>query len=515
MTTPESTARGPDNLDMARNMLRELADAQRVARLGSWEWDVVADRVTWSHQLYRIFGLEPDEVPPTFEAYLSCLHPDDRSMVNERVAAALGSGDGFDVKHRVIRGQGEVVWVHGRGEVVRDETGAAVMMRGTAQDITVAKRAEEELQAATGRYRLLQKMASAANQASSVAEVLQSALDEICTHTGWPVGHVYLPGGHDDTVLVSSGMWHLDQPARFEALQAVTAETSFRAGQGLVGRLIDDPTPLWVSDMTLDPTAVRAGAAPGIGVRAHLAFAVRLDGETVAVVEFFSPEAMEPDEALLDALAQVATELARVAERQRLSAERAAARLRALAALEAGAHRQPGETDNDVYGRADLVSRRGQTLRGVTVPAAGLVRVVLVDDDPTVRLVLRYWLSASGRFEVVGEAGDGRQGIEQATREQPDLIVLDMAMPVMDGLEAIPHLVRCSPRSLVVMLSASDADTTAAYAIALGAHGYIEKRYHPDELLRRIIDAWDSAASILERSASVETDGTDSNLLTV
>ena len=505
MTMSESTSSGLVNIGMARNMLRELADAQRVARLGSWEWDVVADCVTWSHELYRIFGLEPDEVPPTFEAYLSCLYPDDRSMVNERVAAALESGDGFDVEHRIIRGQGEVVWIHGRGEVVRDETGAAVKMRGTAQDITVAKRAEEKLQAATGRYRLLQKMASSANQASSVAEVLQAALDEICAHTGWPVGHVYLPGGHDDTVLVSSGMWHLDQPERFEALQAVTAETSFRAGQGLVGRLIDDPTPLWVSDMTLDPTAVRAGAAPGIGVRAHLAFPVRLDGETVAVVEFFSPEAMEPDEALLDALAQIATELARVAERQRSNTERAAARLRALAVVEAGAHRLSGETDNDVHGRADLVLRRCQTLRGAVAPAAALVRVLLIDDEPALRLVLRYWLSASGRFEVVGEAGDGRQGIEQATCQQPDLIVLDMTMPVMDGLEAIPHLARCSPRSLLVMLSASHTDTAPADAMAAGAHGYIEKGHHPDELLRRIIDVWESAASILTAVPSIET----------
>ncbi len=508
MTMSESTASGLANVSMARNILRELADAQRVAKLGSWEWDVVADCVTWSHELYGIFGLEPDEVPPTFETYLSCLHPDDRSVVNDKVAATLGSGDGFDVEHRVIRGQGEVVWVHGRGEVVRDETGTAVKMRGTAQDITVAKRAEEELQAATGRYRLLQKMASSANQASSIAEVLQSALDEICAHTGWPVGHVYLPGGHDEMVLVSSGMWHLDQPARFKALQAVTAQTSFRAGQGFVGRLIDDPTPLWVSDMTLDPTAVRAGATPEIGVRAHLAFPVRLDGETVAVVEFFSPDARKPDKALLDALAQVATELARVAERQRTSTERAAARLRALAVVEAGAQRQSGETDNDVHGRAELVTRRCKTLQGATAPPAALVRVLLIDDEPALRLVLRYWLSASGRFEVVGEAGDGRQGIEQATRQQPDLIVLDMAMPVMDGLEAIPHLARSSPRSLLIMLYASPTDTALADAMAAGAHGYIEKGHHPDELLRRIIDAWDSAAGDMTATTSVETSGT-------
>lgn len=124
-----------------------------------------------------------------------------------------------------------------------------------------------------------------------------------------------------------------------------------------------------------------------------------------------------------------------------------------------------------------------------------LVSVLVVDDTATMRQLLRYYLRASGRFDVIGEAVDGRDGIEQATLQQPDIILLDLAMPIMDGFEAIEPLTRCSPRSLIIVLSGFDAETNAARSIALGAHGYIEKKHRPDELMRRITDVWESAAS--------------------
>lgn len=122
-------------------------------------------------------------------------------------------------------------------------------------------------------------------------------------------------------------------------------------------------------------------------------------------------------------------------------------------------------------------------------------RVLIVDDTSLARRLLRRALSASGRFDVIGEATNGRDGIEQATLHQPDIIVLDLAMPVMDGLEAVPHLARCSPRSLIIMLSGFNVGTAGARAIALGAHVYIDKKHRPAEVLRQIVDAWDSTVA--------------------
>ena len=87
---------------------QQLAEAQRVANLGSWEWDIAADRVAWSDELYRIFGLKPHELEPTYEGYLAHVHPDDVAVVNGWVGGALTGGEPFEGDHRVIRSGGEV-----------------------------------------------------------------------------------------------------------------------------------------------------------------------------------------------------------------------------------------------------------------------------------------------------------------------------------------------------------------------------------------------------------------------
>ena len=109
-----------------------------------------------------------------------------------------------------------------------------------------------------------------------------------------------------------------------------------------------------------------------------------------------------------------------------------------------------------------------------TSPGADPVRVVLVDDTADLRDLLRFALKRHG-FEVVAEAGDGREGIEVVTRLRPDLILLDMAMPVMDGLEALPHMRAACPASKIVVLSGFGAAEMTRRAVAAGADGYLQK----------------------------------------
>ena len=308
---------------------QQLAEAQRVAHLGSWEWDLATGATTWSQELLRILGLDADAHAdePSYKRFLAHVHPDDVAMVTSWVDEALRGADSFEGHHRVVRPGGEVVWVRTRGEVLRDRSGAPVRLRATAQDITASKRAEDALDRATARSRLLETMASAANDASNLTEVLQTAVDAICSHTGWPVGHVYVPACHDAGLLVSSGIWALVGPEqRFAALRAVTAATSFRAGEGMVGALAVGAEPVWVEDVTLDRTHRRAMSTLSLGVRTHVAVPVRLGAETIAVLEFFSPDALPPDRALLATLDRVGVLLGRVAERERANAELAAAR---------------------------------------------------------------------------------------------------------------------------------------------------------------------------------------------
>ncbi|MEX2618835.1 MAG: PAS domain S-box protein [Egibacteraceae bacterium] len=304
----------------------QLAEAQRVAHVGSWEWDVVADGLAWSDQLYRIFGLEPRELEATYDGFLVHVHPDDRDHVNERVASTLETGIPFYCEYRVLRRSGEVIWVQARAELVADDQGTPLLMRGTVLDITEAKVAEGQLQSITARYRLLRSIASAANEASSFAGALQTAMEEICVHTDWPVGHVYLPSDDDPGVLVPSQVWHFDDPDRFRVLRAQTMATSCRVGEGLVGgQLEPGASPASSSDVSIEASHVGKAATAQVGIRGHLAFAVRLLDEPVAVLEFFSTEELHLDDDDLEMLGQVGKQLGRVAERE-ADAELAAAR---------------------------------------------------------------------------------------------------------------------------------------------------------------------------------------------
>lgn len=110
-------------------------------------------------------------------------------------------------------------------------------------------------------------------------------------------------------------------------------------------------------------------------------------------------------------------------------------------------------------------------------PAAGTRRrrTLLIDDTPDLRELLAMTLEETDDFEVVGEAGDGRAGIVVAQQTEPDLVVLDLAMPVMDGLEALPHLRRARPAATIVVLSGFGATAMRDQALVSGADGYVEK----------------------------------------
>jgi PAS domain S-box-containing protein len=123
-----------------------LTEAQHIANLGSWEWDVLTSGVRWSKELYRIFGLEPDETGPTFGKFLTYVHPDDRELAQGAIAEALSDKVLPNYDYRIIRPDGTVRALQCRGEVGIDETGRVTNLWGTVQDITERKRAEAERQ---------------------------------------------------------------------------------------------------------------------------------------------------------------------------------------------------------------------------------------------------------------------------------------------------------------------------------------------------------------------------------
>lgn len=119
---------------------------------------------------------------------------------------------------------------------------------------------------------------------------------------------------------------------------------------------------------------------------------------------------------------------------------------------------------------------------------------LLADDVPELRRLLRHVLEWSDRFTVVAEAGDGAQAVDLAARHKPDIVLLDVSMPVMDGIEALPRIVAAAPQAKVVILSGFEAERLADRAAAEGACAYIEKGIPPALLVKQLLDVLDDSA---------------------
>ena len=112
-----------------------------------------------------------------------------------------------------------------------------------------------------------------------------------------------------------------------------------------------------------------------------------------------------------------------------------------------------------------------------------MVRALVVDDDDALRTLVRLTLEDHGGFTVVGEASDGKQAVEKATGLRPDLIVLDLKMPVMDGFTALPLLRQASPDSIIVALSMLQQHETEANVLQLGAAAFLDKAMASDKMV--------------------------------
>jgi PAS domain S-box-containing protein len=141
ITTLRARAAAEERL---RRSERNLAEAQRIAHLGSWEWDLATDTAVRSEETYRIAGVEPGAFRATNEAFLEFVHPDDRARVEASERAAIAGTGRHDVDYRTVRPDGTIRIVHEQGELIRDPAGQPLRFVGTIQDITERVAADQE-----------------------------------------------------------------------------------------------------------------------------------------------------------------------------------------------------------------------------------------------------------------------------------------------------------------------------------------------------------------------------------
>ncbi len=120
-----------------------LREAQRIAKLGSWSWEPIPDKVWWSDAEFELFGVDPSTVEPSFEKFLALLHPDDRSIAIARVASFDAGVNEVENDLRVIRPDGTCIWIRSQARTTRDASGKLIRVEGIDQDITAQRLANE------------------------------------------------------------------------------------------------------------------------------------------------------------------------------------------------------------------------------------------------------------------------------------------------------------------------------------------------------------------------------------
>lgn len=128
-----------------REHAERLAEAQRISRMGHWDWNIVTNELRWSDEIYRLFGLQPKAFGATYDAFMEAVHPEDRELLISRVERALRKEENYQVEHRIIKPDGTVRHMREKGEVTFDENGQPVRMIGTIRDITDERENEQHL----------------------------------------------------------------------------------------------------------------------------------------------------------------------------------------------------------------------------------------------------------------------------------------------------------------------------------------------------------------------------------
>ncbi|MGZ4446937.1 MAG: PAS domain-containing protein [Nocardioides sp.] len=160
-----------------RDTQQRVDNAQRLANMGDYDWHIATDSNRWSDQLFRIYGHEPQSFEPTYERFLSLIHPDDRDRISAIHQHAYATGEPYEMIERIVRPDGEVRFLSSNGQVIVDDNGTPQRMRGTCIDITdrvLAEQAREEHAARAQEEQLRRRQALEIND--NVVQGLTAAL---------------------------------------------------------------------------------------------------------------------------------------------------------------------------------------------------------------------------------------------------------------------------------------------------------------------------------------------------
>jgi PAS domain S-box-containing protein len=307
---------------------------------------------------------------------------------------------------------------------------------------------EERVAERTGMLKLLNDVATAANEARSVDEAFEYALKRVSEHNGWSFGHAYLLEEGEPPALAPVRTSYEAAPGRFRRFRAATLRTRLRAGQGLPGQAWATKGAQWADNVDQELIARRAQVGSELGIRCGAAFPIFVGEEVVGVLEFFSDKQIERTNRLLESMASIGTQLGRVVERQRFERNLARALLVEQRRVGQDLHDAVGQ---EIAGLALIAQRMArQTERGTPPDATALsalsdgLRHALEDTRALVRDLLPPAVTYADTFV------DSLQELAAGVSERYN-VVCEVVCPrpvSIEASEAAVHLYRIAAEAM-------------------------------------------------------------------
>lgn len=287
-----------------------LMEAQRIAHLGNWEWDVVKNSVWWSDELYRIFDLGPQEFDGTVEGFLKTVHPDDRPGVEEAIGKTLNGEASYDVDHRIRLPDGTEKFLHEQAVMERDESGVPRRVIGISLDITERKRAEANIQKQLSHLRSLREIDIAITSGFDMQVNLNTLLRHTTSELGVDAAAI---------LLFAPGLNSLEFAAGHGFLTRGIARSSLMMGEGHAGRAALERVLVHIADLNEDPSLfLRAPLLADEKFVCYLGVPLIAKGIVKGVLEVFHRAPLDPGQDWFDLLHTLAGQAAIAVENAQL-----------------------------------------------------------------------------------------------------------------------------------------------------------------------------------------------------
>ena len=287
-----------------------LAEAQRIARVGSWRLCMDEDRLSWSEQVYRIFGLPPTADGVALEVFFSYVHPDDRAALQAAHERMLAGGQAVDIEHRIVRPDGEIRYVHELAEMRLEQPGNRRVLCGTVQDISERKQAELELLRLNRALQMLtacrEALVRGADEMQLLEEVCRLALSIGGYKMAW-VGYAEDDSLKSITPQAYAGHRRSEE---YLGLLKLSWSADSSTGNGPAGRAIRHGEPVIVEDIRDDPAFSLPLAAQAQGYRGTICLPLRDKARVFGLLALYTDEVRHIPTEEISLLRQLADDLA-------------------------------------------------------------------------------------------------------------------------------------------------------------------------------------------------------------